>query len=239
MSATLRPKTLGLLGVGKEHYEFKEWQRIFPAHRHPIYSIPARYQDKDVRIDRRTTEEQMHAWVEHIDKIIEGRLDRKGIIQTVSYDRQKYLFEHSRHSQHFIGNTNDPDSETASQIADAFRRSRAPQVLVSPSFATGWDFPGEGCEYVIVCKVPFKPNQGKVQKAREERDKQYGAYLAMIDLVQSAGRGMRSADDRCEVFVVDGHLSWFLHQNSSLAPQWFVHGVRKMAEIPKAAEKLK
>lgn len=238
MSATLRPKTLGLLGVRKEDYEFKEWARIFPANRHPIYNSPARYDGKDVRVDRKITDVQLRAWVEHIDCIIDGRTDRKGIIQTVSYDRQKYLMEHSRHTGIMLGNTQDPDSETASEIADVYKKSKVPCVLVSPSFSTGWDFPGEYCEYIVICKVPFKPNQGKVQKAREMRDKQYGAYLAMIEMVQGAGRGMRSAEDRCEVFVVDGHMGWFLSQNGSLAPDWFVKAVRKVAEIPRAPEKL-
>jgi Rad3-related DNA helicase len=238
MSATLRPKTMSLLGVKGEDYEFREWQRIFPANRHPIYSSPARYEDKDVRVDRRTTDRQLQAWVDHIDHIIEARLDRKGIIQTVSYDRQRFLMDHSRFRDHFMGNTNDPESDSASEVAEAFRKASAPKILVSPSFSTGWDFPGSECEYVVICKVPFKPNQGKVQKAREERDEKYGAYLAMIEMVQASGRGMRSSEDRCEVFIVDGHCGWFMAQNKFLAPEWFVRGVRKVAEVPQPPEKL-
>lgn len=238
MSATLRPKTLGLLGVKREDYEFREWQRIFPANRHPIYNIPAKVDGADVRIDRRTNDVQLRAWVEHIDKIIDGRRDRNGIIQTVSYDRQKYLMERSRNSDLMIGNTQDPESENAEEIAKVFRCTSTPRILVSPSFSTGWDFPGKECEYIVICKVPFKPNHGKVVKAREEKDPQYGAYMAMIDMVQGAGRGMRGVEDRCEVFVVDGHLGWFLGQNKGLAPDWFVKAVRKVLEIPKAPEKL-
>lgn len=238
MSATLRPKTMSLLGVGREDYEFREWQRIFPANRHPIYSIPARVDGKDVRVDRRTTDQQLRAWVDHIDLIIDMRLDRKGIIQTVSYDRQKFFMEHSRHAGIMMGNTQDPESDSAAEAAERFKKMPAPCLLVSPSFNTGWDFPGDSCEFIVICKVPFKPNRGKVQKAREERDKQYGAYQAMIELVQGAGRGMRSAEDRCEVFLCDGHVSWFLNQNKALAPDWFVKGVRRVMEVPKAPEKL-
>ena len=239
MSATLRPKTLGLLGVKTSDFEFREWPRIFPANRHPLYNFPAKDEEgKEIRMKYGMPAHQLSAWVEHIDSIIDLRLDRKGLIQTVSYDRQKYLMEHSRHAGLMIGNTSDPESETALQVAESFRDSPAPKILVSPSFATGWDFPGDQCEFTIVCKLPFKPGHGKVAKAREERDPQYGFYLTMVDLVQSAGRGMRSAEDRCEVFVTDGMLNWFLFQNKNLAPDWFVKGMRKVVEMPKPAPKL-
>jgi hypothetical protein len=495
MSATLRPKTVSLLGVKSEDAEFREWARIFPANRHPIYSMPARTEaGKDIRIDRRTSLSDKLEWVEHIDAIIDDRLDRKGIIQTVcvepktlllttslewiradhvvrgqglmgfdestehmrgghrrwrsttaeyvkvierpcvrlyledsknivcskdhlwlthngtwpswtradrlmtgagasshlmkvidvwdydpdwttgylaaafegegclhqrrrslggkfcglnlqftqkencmlkrvsgllldigfehtiygnydsrstanlrisnksevlrflgqvrpqrlmdkldltglgkmslkkrvrvikrefigvqkvisiktgtstfiaegyashnSYERAKFLIDHSRHSDIMIGNTSDPESETAIEIAGLFRKSLPPQILVSPSFAMGWDFPDSECEYIIICKVPFKPGHSKVMKAREEKDKAYGSYLAMQEMVQGAGRGMRSNEDRCEVFITDGHLSWFLYQNKRLAPGWFVEAVRRVNKVPSAPGKL-
>ena len=239
MSATLRPKTLGLLGVGKGEYEFHEWARVFPGNRHPIYLCPARTsRGKEIRIDRRTSDEDELAWVEWIDRIIDGRLDRKGLIQTVSYLRQQYLLEHSRHAGIMLGNTNEPDSESAVEIAEEFRAREAPAILVSPSFTVGWDFPMRQCEYVIVCKVPFKPSQGKVGKAREARDPQYSAYLTMQDLIQGAGRAMRAENDRCEIFCCDSHLGWFMAKNKNLSPDWFAKAIRKVTEIPKAPLRL-
>src|SRR5262249_26130519 len=41
MSATLRPGDLAELGVSKEDYEFREWPRVFPVSRGPIYHYPA------------------------------------------------------------------------------------------------------------------------------------------------------------------------------------------------------
>jgi Rad3-related DNA helicase len=232
------------LGISKEVSEFKEWDRVFPANRNPIYSVPAKgdknggNKEYEIRIDRKTSNHDLSVWVEHIDCIIDGRMDRKGLIQTVSYDRAKYIIEHSRHADIMLGNTSDPDSDTAAQIAEAFRKADAPKILVSPSFSMGWDFPRSECEYIIVAKIPFKPQQSKVMKARENRDKQYGAYMAMQELIQSCGRGMRSFDDRCEVICVDGHLSWFLYANKSLACGWFVNAVRKVNSIPTAPIKL-
>jgi ATP-dependent DNA helicase DinG len=239
MSATLRPKTMGLLGVKKEDFNFNEWPRVFAANRNPIYNIPAKNVDgKDIRIDRRIKNEDLITWVDHIDGIIAGRLDRKGLIQTVSYDRAKYLIDNSKYSEYMCGNTSDPESDTAVQVAETFRNSKPPKILVSPSFSMGWDFEGESCEYVIVCKIPFKNSNSKVQKERELRDPKYSSYMAMQELIQSSGRAMRSFEDRSEIFLTDGHVNWFLYQNKSLGSAWFINAVRKVNQIPKAPIRL-
>jgi Rad3-related DNA helicase len=57
--------------------------------------------------------------------------------------------------------------------------------------------------------------------ARNERNKVYVNYLAMQEIVQASGRGTRFKLDRCEVFIVDSNVLWFLQQNKGLAPRWF------------------
>jgi Rad3-related DNA helicase len=139
MSATLRPASMGMLGVGKGEFEYREWDRVFPAQNTPVYHVPT------VRMNWRTGEEDLRRWVERIDEIIESRLERKGIIHTVSYARQQYLLSHSRFAGDMLANTNEPDSEAAVGICGQFKERTAPVILVSPSFSTGWDFPGRDC----------------------------------------------------------------------------------------------
>lgn len=239
MSATLRPKTMSLLGIRKEEFEFREWPRVFPAQRCPIYYLPAR-RDGGVPIGLRykSSDEDLKRWAEWIDLILESRADRKGIIHCIAYHRQTYLMEHSRFKSRLIGNTQDPESDSATEICRKFKESKEPLVLCSPSFSTGWDFPGTDCEFVIIAKVPFPPGKGKAMMARKERDGSYLNYLAMQELVQSSGRGMRSSEDRCEVFCVDGNLQWFINQNKSLAPKWFSLAIKSAVQIPARAPKL-
>lgn len=243
MSATLRPKTLSLLGVKKGNYAFREWGRVFPTNRHPIYNIPASKEDGngervEIRIDRKTKNGDLDLWVRHIDKFIDARLDRRGIIHSVSYDRQQYLIAHSRHGNIMLGNTADPESATAVKVAQRFREREAPVILVSPSFGTGWNFPFTQAEYIIICKVPFQQSGSKVQKARKKNDPSYGFHMAMQELEQMVGRGMRDFDDRCEVAIMDAHANWFLYKHKHLASSWFVGSVRKCVKLPEPAPKL-
>lgn len=234
MSATLKPMSLNLLGIKGEQRVFREWPRIFPANRTPVTHI------NTVRLNSKAKEQDLLKWVERIDEVVESRAikgKRKGLIHTVSYARQQFYMEHSRWRDSGVfdwNNSSDPESGTA---MDAYERYKGAEgggpgsVLVSPSFSTGWDFPGELCRWQVIGKVPFPDTRGKVVKARMERDERYASYMAMQDLVQACGRGTRNEMDWCEVFIVDDSIGWFLYQNKGLAPDWFK--VLTVNEVPK------
>ena len=245
MSGSLLPKDMAWMGVKKEDYEYKQWARIFPGNRQPIYICPPRKKnDKGqlaaVMVQRNMPEEAKRYWVEWIDRIIDGRLDRKGLIQTSSYEYQKYLMQHSRHADLMEGNTDDPDSDSAAEVAERFYKMSAPRILVSPSFARGWDFSFDRAEYTIISKVPFVPTQSKVMEARLERDEKYGDHVSMKKIEQGAGRVMRDVEDRGEVFLVDGHFTYFVKKcaDKNLCQKWFGEACRTVIDIPKAPAKL-
>lgn len=225
MSGTLRPQTMTMLGIGKDVRRFREWPRQFPAERSPVYQVPS------VRLNHKVTEEGLLKWVEVIDDIIDSRLERKGIVHTVSYRRQQFLLDHSRHSSIMLANTKEPDSDSAVEVLEKFREASPPAVLVSPSFGTGWDFPGDDARWQVIGKVPFPEFKSKVMQARLEKSPRHTAYLTMQELVQACGRGMRSAEDWCETLVVDDSLTFFMVQNKDLAPGWFK--VVRLARAPK------
>lgn len=224
MSGTLRPSTLRLLGIPPSQYQFREWPRVFPAAHTPIYHIPT------IKMNHKIDQAGLDLWVRRIDEIIESRLDRKGIIHTVSYARQKYLLEHSHYAKYFFANTNDPESESAAEIVVRFKASYAPAILVSPSFGTGWDFPRRQAEWIIVAKVPYPDIRSKIIQARTARIPSYASQLAMQDLEQSVGRASRDFFDRAEVFIVDNSITQLLYRYPSLKSRWFQ--IIEMNQVP-------
>ena len=148
--------------------------------------------------------------------------------------------QHSRHADLMEGNTDDPDSDSAAEVAERFYKMSAPRILVSPSFARGWDFSFDRAEYTIISKVPFVPTQSKVMEARLERDEKYGDHVSMKKIEQGAGRVMRDVEDRGEVFLVDGHFTYFVKKcaDKNLCQKWFGEACRTVIDIPKAPAKL-
>ena len=211
MSATLTEKGMELAGVPKDDYDFISVLSSYPANLTPVSHI------NTIRVNFRSTVEDLKQWVARIDQIIDRRLDRKGIIFTVSYKRRDFLMTESRHGHLMVSHS----TGDVIQAVDQFKRADAPRILVSPSVTSGYDFPGTDCDYIIIGKVPYPDTTPKVIKARQEEDKEWAGYTAMQTIVQSSGRGTRSPGDRCEVFITDDNWRWFWPKNKQYAPQWF------------------
>lgn len=222
VSATLQPTTARYLGIGPADMEFRETPSTFDARRRPFIYIPT------TKVDRHMGPGEQRIWLNKIDAIIDGRLDRKGIIHTRSYERAQAIINQSRHKRILLTH----GSRTARDVVEQFKRARPPIVLVSPSMETGWDFPYDECEYQIIAKVPFMDSRSKVIQARAKSDKQYLNYMTALSIVQQYGRGMRAADDQCETFIIDDHIGWFIAAAKPFFPRWFMAAYQKRVGPP-------
>lgn len=211
VSATVTPKSLELLGLSDTR--FTEYPSTFPVRNRPVIHLRS-----GVRLKHDTDRAGLRAWVAKMDQLIKFRLDRKGIIHTVSYKRRDYIMEHSQYRAYMVTH----DRRNTRAKVEEFKRMKAPAILVSPSLDTGWDFPYDQCEYQVIAKIPFPDSRSPVYSARQRDDKDYGQFVAMVTLVQAAGRGVRAPDDRCQTFIVDDQADWFVRKNRRFAPKWFM-----------------
>lgn len=219
VSATLRPKSLYMIGIGKDQFDYREFDSDFDPKRCPIYYVPT------MRVDSRSGD-LSQLWI-RLDQIAAKRTDRKGIVHTISYARREEILSRSRfHASMLVNAKGDP----ASWMVEDFKNAAPGTILVSPSVGEGYDFPGKQCEWQFVCKIPFPDGRNKIVKARQADDPEYGAYQAINKLVQIFGRGMRHREDQCENFIGDDHLEWFLPRYGHLAPKSF-HGFYKRVDV--------
>jgi len=210
MSAILSHKTADSLGVPSgEERAWLEVGSYFPPENTPIYHIPT------TRVNYRTDDFGTTIWLSRIDQIIQRRLDRKGIIFTVSYDRARLLLANSRFKDIMLTHS----TGDVTQVVNRFKQMGAPAVLVSPTVTTGWDFPG--LDYILVGKIPYPDTKDPIVQARHEDDKTWTAFMAMDVLVQESGRGSRSSTDKCEVLILDDNFQWFWPAYRKYAPKWF------------------
>jgi len=221
-SATVRPKTLELLGIDPADVDFIDFPSVFPKERRPVIHV------NTVRVDKNIDAGDRKLWVAKIDAIIRARTDRKGIIHTVSYERARFIFDNSNFRDYMLMH----ETRTARDIMELFKRGDAPLILLSPSMTTGVDFPYDQCRYQIIAKIPFPDTRNKVMAARTHEDPTFGHYIAMQTLVQMAGRGMRAADDMCETIIVDDHAKWFVPKWRQFAPRWFMESYSSVGMVP-------
>ena len=221
-SATFTRKTAEMLGIDDADLLWHEAPSDFPIERRPVYFVPT------VKVDYRADPSQIRMWLATIDNFLRLRRDRKGIIHAVSYARAKQIRDYSEFGHDMILN----ERWDTRDAVERFRQAGPGAIFVSPSVTTGYDFPGALCEFQIIAKIPFPDRRNPVTAARTEHDKSYPAYIAMQELVQAVGRGMRSADDQCETAIFDSNCSWFMRNNRELAPSWFLAAYRQVATLP-------
>ena len=228
MSASLSEFTLKLLLPPDLPYEYRAWPPVFPQDHAPVYHIPT------VKLNWKSTDEDYKKVIDAADDIIDSRLDRKGIIHTVSYARTKRAMLHSRHKARFIWNE---DSRGLHECLERFRSAGPGTLLVTPSVEEGFDFPAEACEYQIVLKFPF-PNE--TQRAVKERCAQipgYRLHYAAQKIVQMRGRPIRSYHDRAETFILDNSVKQLSGpEGRSYLPSGF--RVFTVNTVPKAPPKI-
>ncbi len=200
-SATIFPEDAGYLGISESDHEYVEVASGFDPRRAPFIYIPT------VRVGKNMDEGMIRVWVNKIDEILKGRLDRKGLVQTTSYAYAHEIMTRSRHrgNGYLLHHT----TKTAREVIQAYRESEEPCALVSPSVWTGHDFPEDLCRFNIITKIPFPDTRDPVLSARMDDDKRYRNHLAAVTLRQGAGRGNRSARDFSETLLVDDHWKWF------------------------------
>lgn len=229
-SASVRRKTLDLLGVS-QRVKVIEQDSVFPVKRRPVYFWPL------ANVSRKMKAEGRRTWIEGMDEFIDGRLDRKGIIHSVSYDRAWEIAKSSRHWRSGVFVV-DSRRRSTQELVEEYRKARPPKILVSPAVGTGLDFPYETCEYQIIAKVPFPDISSPLIRARQELDKSYGSYVALQQIVQQTGRGMRAEDDQCETVICDSNFGWLRRAHWDFAPRWWHRSVRTVGKDDGAPEPL-
>lgn len=205
-SGTLMPSIVDRLGIPRDQFDWHEVKSSFDPKRRPIIYIPT------TRVDNRMVEGQKRLLVNAIDRIVGARLDRKGIIPSVSYDRANEIIARSR----FGGRAERREDVVmvthergkVQEALEKFKRAKAPCVLVSPALVEGIDLIYDMCRYIILPKVPFASSTDPLFKARCKADPKYRFECAALLMVQTMFRGMRAADDWCEILVLDEHYGY-------------------------------
>lgn len=195
-------------------------QSTFPPTRRPIYVYPI------AAMSRKNREQAYPQIAEAVRKIVEKNANEKGLVHSVSYDLTKYLASEVT----TISSSSSPlictyqSSKDREKQIHTFKNSTVGAVLIAPALDRGIDLPQDTCRYIIVCKLPF-PNLATKQISARLHSK--GGQLwynvrTVRSLVQMTGRGMRSADDYCQSYILDKQfLTLIWRRNRQLLPEWW------------------
>lgn len=224
-SGTMTRRTLAMLGYAKEDYTWAEFPSTFPVKRCPVHVLPA------PRLNYQTGASELRLWLELIDKYIDSRSDRRGLIHSGSYERSSYFALNSRHRDRMFIHMNSAGLPEAKE-----RFLASPNgILVSPAIIEGGDFPYEAARYQIIAKLFFTNPNDPVEAERKRQDPAYPWYAAAMKVMQARGRVMRVEDDFGETAICDGAWQeWFARAASPHFTRYFLDAVQVLDVVPSA-----
>ena len=118
---------------------------------------------------------------------------------------------------------------------EEFKKAPQGTVLVASSMDRGVDLPGDLCRVVVVMKIPFLNLGDKQISTRLYSGKKAGQLWynvsAIRTLIQMCGRGIRSEEDRCDIYILDAQFER-LYRDKYLFPQWWREALQMPNQKP-------
>ena len=106
--------------------------------------------------------------------------------------------------------------------------SPEPTVLVSPSMMNGVDLKDDLSRFQIIMKIPYPNIKSKKIKKRQKDNKEWYQWKTVVDLIQSYGRSVRSAEDWAETYILDESLSNIMKFNYKYLPRYFTDAIKPL-----------
>ena len=215
MSATIiSPEQLAEdLGLEPNEWAVVRVKNTYPKEHRPIYVMPK----ADVTRNNKET-----AWpelAEAVRKIINYHENDRVLVHTVSYDLTRYLAENLPKERVIIYVKADERDKVLAEF-----KVKEKAVLLAPSFDRGVDLPEDMCRAVIIAKCPF-PSLGDRQvsaRLHKKGGESWYRVLTVRTLVQMCGRGVRSATDKCSIYLIDRQfVSNVWKKSRHLLPDWW------------------
>ena len=160
-------------------------------------------------------------------EILEMHKDDSGIIHTGNFAIARWLVENIELSApQKVFHHNPESGDDRGKIIDAFQNYKHPAVLISPSITEGLDLKDDLARFAIIAKVPFGFLGDQWIKKRMEMSKEWYQRRALIDIIQGAGRVVRSEDDWGNTYILDESFRYLFQQGHDSVPGWWKDAYR-------------
>jgi Rad3-related DNA helicase len=212
MSATIIDPNNFAKTLGIKNFKYIEVDSAFDPKNAPIYVSVGN------KINYKNLKEKLPALAQNVFKICDFHKNDKGIIHTHTMEITQYLKER----------TNDPrflfriDGQNNENIIKQHFESTEPTILVSPSMAFGVDLKEDLARFQIIVKAAYMPlNDERIKRLLKE-DPEWYMNKMLNNLIQACGRGVRTKNDKCNTYILDGGISDAVIRCAKKLPKYFL-----------------
>lgn len=212
MSATIIDPENFAKTLGIKKFKYIEVDSTFDPKNAPIYSVVKN------KLNYKNLREKLPELKDTIQKLCDLHKNVKGVIHTHTMEITQFLRD-NLHDPRFLFRLDGSNNE---QIIKLHTESTEPTVLVSPSMTYGVDLKEDLARFQIVSKASYMPlNDERIKKLFKE-DPSWYVNKMLNHLIQACGRGVRTKNDKCVTYILDGTITDAVLRNAKKLPKYFL-----------------
>ena len=212
MSATIIDPDNFCKSLGIEDYQYVEAESTFDPKKAPIVCNPK------YKLNYHTMEKNLPKIIRQVVEICKHHGNDKGIIHTHNNTITAKL-SNMLYGDRFLYREPGIKNE---DILEKHMLSSDPTVLVSPSMSYGVDLKGDLAKFQIIIKAPFLPTKDVRIEKLMKNDFDWYQNKMLCSLIQSCGRGVRSKQDTCITYILDGTIIENVLRAKHKLPKYFL-----------------
>jgi Rad3-related DNA helicase len=202
MSATINKEyMLKTFDVDPDKVAFVKLDPTFPPENKKIIV----YKPLALNFGSLKKKETIDGLCERIETIVAHHIEKgeSGIIQTPSFDLNEKVARHIIGKFKSIKIFHHERGQKLEQMISKFKTCRSIGLLISPSLFEGVDLPDDISRFQIIAKVPYASLGDKRISYIADHHKDIYSLLALIKIVQAAGRSVRGPEDWATTYCLD------------------------------------
>lgn len=212
MSATIIDPKNFCKSLGITDFKYIEAESTFDPKNAPIYS------NTKIRLSFSNLTQNLPKIVKQIAAICEHHKKDKGVIHTHTNYITSYL-NNALQGNRFLFREPGANNE---KLLNEHYDTNEPTVLVSPSMGFGVDLKDDLARFQILIKAPYLPMKDVRVEKLLKLDKDWYINKMLSAVIQSCGRGIRSKQDHCATYILDGSIVDCIVKNKHKLPKHFL-----------------
>lgn len=210
MSATIGDADIYMDLIGANGYSkyAMEVPSIFDFSKSPIYFGAGHKMSYNEKV------KSLPFILDEIKELLEKHKNERGIIHSGTYEISKAIYESlpSNVKSRIIFYNNAKGRAEAISLYKKFSN----KILMGPSILEGLDFEGDLCRFIIIAKLPYASLGNNLVQAKMELYPNWYSYDCVNKITQGIGRGVRSENDYCSTYILDGCFADLVRRSGNL-----------------------
>ena len=212
MSATIIDPSTFCKSLGIDKFKYVEAESSFSSSKAPIFC------NTKVKLNYHNLKRSLPKVVDQIKQICQFHKNDKGIIHTHNNTITSFLSKKLTDSRFLI---REPGVRNE-VILEQHLENDDPTVLISPSLSRGVDLKDNLARFQIIVKAPYLPTKDKRIEKLMNDDFNWYVNKMLCSVIQSCGRGVRSKEDYCTTYILDGAIVETVVNNKHKLPKYFI-----------------